>query len=81
MSLSEAQEKGITKWPVWEKEVSEFDWHYDNEEHFYLVEGEVIVSCQNEKYHLNPGDYVVMRKGIDTHWKVIKPVYKHYIMY
>lgn len=24
----EIEEKGILEWPIWEKEISRFDWHY-----------------------------------------------------
>jgi len=35
--------KGVFSWPIWEKEVSRFDWHYDSIEECYLLEGKVIV--------------------------------------
>jgi len=30
--------------PVWECEVSEFDWHYDSEETCLIIEGEITVN-------------------------------------
>lgn len=32
-----------TTWPIWTKEPSDFDWHYDDKETCYLLEGEVTV--------------------------------------
>jgi len=34
------------KWPTWTKEVSTFDWYYDEPEQFYVVEGEVEVNAR-----------------------------------
>ena len=39
-------EKGIRKWPVWEKEISEFDWFYDSQEQCLFLEGHVIVESE-----------------------------------
>jgi len=41
------EKDGIFAWPIWEKEVSRFDWHYDSTEECYLLEGEVIVEAEN----------------------------------
>ncbi|MGM0502499.1 MAG: cupin domain-containing protein, partial [Bacillota bacterium] len=38
------EELGVKSWPIWEKEVSEFDWHYDQQEVCYLLTGEVTVT-------------------------------------
>ena len=40
------EKKGIMSWPIWEKEVSRFDWHYDNIEECYLLEGKVVVETE-----------------------------------
>ena len=34
---------GVTRWPTWTKEVSEFPWSYSSQEVAYIVEGEVTV--------------------------------------
>jgi uncharacterized protein len=43
------EELGIFTWPIWEKEVSEFPWHYDEKEICYLLEGDVTVSRTAER--------------------------------
>lgn len=68
----------IKNWPFWRKEISEFDWYYDSDEEFYLVEGEINITIDGTTYNVKPGDYVIMRKGLTAHWQVIKPVLKHY---
>jgi len=29
---------GVEDWPIWQKEVSEFPWHYDEPESCYFLE-------------------------------------------
>ena len=65
--------------PVWECDVSEFDWHYDSEETCLLIEGEVTVSYDGGSVSFGAGDYVVFPKGLSCVWKVSKPVKKHYV--
>ena len=71
-------EKGITTWPIWSCEVSEFDWEYGAEESCLLLEGEVEVSSEFESVRFSAGDYVIFPKGLKCRWKVTKPVRKHY---
>ena len=37
------EELNISSWPIWTKEVSVFNWHYDNIEECLILEGEVDV--------------------------------------
>jgi uncharacterized protein len=71
---------GVISWPIWEKEVSEFPWHYDEMETCYLLEGDVIVIPQggSEPVRFGKGDLVTFPKGISCTWKVLKLVRKHY---
>ena len=71
-------EKGITTWPIWSCEVSEFDWEYDAEESCLLLEGDVEVKTDFETVNFSAGDYVIFPKGLKCRWKVTKPVRKHY---
>ncbi|MFW5770957.1 MAG: cupin domain-containing protein [Spirochaetota bacterium] len=69
----------VTSWPVWEKEASEFDWHYDSTEEFYVIEGDVEVALENgETVSFSKGDFVTFPEGISCTWKVKKPIRKHY---
>ena len=71
-------EKGITTWPIWSCEVSEFDWEYDAEESCLLLEGDVEVKTDFETVNFSAGDFVVFPRGLKCRWKVTKPVRKHY---
>jgi len=76
------KELGVDSWPIWEKEVSEFDWYYDTNETCYFLEGEVEVTTEDgEKVVVKKGDLVTFPKGLKCRWKVVKPVRKHYNLY
>jgi uncharacterized cupin superfamily protein len=69
----------VKLWPVWEKEVSEFPWDYDEKETCYILEGEVIVTFDKEKpVKFGRGDLVIFPEGLSCKWKIIKAVKKHY---
>lgn len=72
-------ELGVSDWPIWEKEVSEFPIDFDETETAYVLEGEIIVTpVGGEPVHIVPGDLVVFHAGLDSLWQVIKPLRKHY---
>ena len=59
------EEKGVSSWPIWEKEISKFDWHYDATEECYLLEGRVIVEKEDgEKVEFGKGDFVTFQEGL-----------------
>lgn len=73
------KEKNISLWPIWEKEVSRFDWHYDGTEMCYILEGEVTVETKDGKsVSFKAGDFVTFSKGLSCVWDIKKPVRKHY---
>ncbi|MBU1090493.1 MAG: DUF861 domain-containing protein, partial [Candidatus Omnitrophica bacterium] len=49
LNQEEVNKRGITSWPIWEKEVSRFDWHYDTTEECLLLEGKVNVETKDGK--------------------------------
>lgn len=70
---------GVYSWPIWEKEVSTFDWHYDQTEVCYILAGSIRVEPRNGvPVEFGPGDFVTFPKGMDCVWKISKPVRKHY---
>ena len=78
-SAAVLDERQVTTWPIWEKEVSRFDWHYDATEECYLLEGEVIVeTLDGARVAFGAGDFVTFPKDLDCVWDVKKPVRKHY---
>jgi len=70
---------GVFGWPIWEKEVSKFPWHYDERETCYILEGKIRVTPKGGKaVEIGPGDLVTFPEGMDCVWEVTKPVRKHY---
>lgn len=78
ISDQEIEKLGIKNWPVWSKEVSEFDWYYDSNEMCYFIEGEVIVKTLEKEYKIKEGDFVIFPRGLKCKWIIKKPVKKHY---
>ena len=68
----------MKKCPIWEKEPSEFPWHYDEQETCLILAGEVTVEAPGQTVSFGPGDYVVFPEGLDVTWKVQRAVRKHY---
>ena len=64
--------------PTWQKEPSEFPWHYDEQEVCLVLEGEVTVETAGQTVSFGAGDYVTFPQGIDCTWKVKKTIRKHY---
>lgn len=79
LSEKDIEQMGVASWPIWEKEVSRFDWFYDTTEECYLLEGEVTVETDGgEKVTFGKGDFVTFPEGLSCVWDVKKPVRKHY---
>ena len=78
-STKQIAELGAYGWPIWEKEISEFAWYYDEQEICLFLEGDVVVTPdKGEPVRFGKGDLVTFPQGISCTWKVIKPVRKHY---
>jgi uncharacterized cupin superfamily protein len=82
---------GVRSWPTWEKEPSTFDWHYDEKETCYFLEGDVTVKVRGGGGAMPPtheagagevsfgkGDLVTFPEGLSCTWHVKKAVRKHY---
>lgn len=71
---------GVDIWPVWRKEVSRFDWHYDREEVCYILDGEAIITTsEGETVTITRGDLVHFPAGMACEWEVTEAMEKHYI--
>ena len=79
LDKKELDRRGVTKWPIWEKEASRFDWHYDETEECYLLSGKVTVETKDgKKVSFGKGDFVTFPSGLDCTWVITEPVRKHY---
>lgn len=79
LKADELKKIGVSGWPIWEKEVSQFPWSYDSIEECYFLEGEVTVETEDGKaVSFGKGDFVTFPKGLSCTWNIKKPVKKHY---
>ena len=78
LTEKEIQDRGIRNWPIWEKEVSRFDWVYDGIEECLFLEGEVTVETDQGNFDIKPGDFVIFEDGLKCTWDIKKNVRKHY---
>ena len=79
LTNEQIEQRGIKSWPIWEKEVSRFDWYYDSTEECLLLEGKVIVETDDgEKVEFGKGDFVTFPKGLSCVWDIKEGVRKHY---
>ena len=73
------QQLGVRNWPIWTKEVSEFNWYYDTKETCLILQGQVFVTpTGGESVEINAGDFVEFPQGIECVWKITKDIRKHY---
>ena len=78
LSRSELEKKGVFDWPVWEKEISRFPWSYSEDEEFLIIEGEVVIETNQEKYTLKAGDFVTLKEGLICTWDIKSAIRKYY---
>lgn len=75
----ELKSLGVESWPIWEKETSSFDWHYDQKECCYFLTGEVEVETPDGKrVKIEKGDLACFPEGLSCKWHIRQDVRKHY---
>ena len=78
-SAEQLAQLGVQKWPIWQKEVSEFPWTYDEPETCYILAGEVVVTPDGgQPVRIGEKDLVVFPAGMSCRWQVLKAIRKHY---
>lgn len=78
LTEDELKKRGVFSWPVWQKEVSRFDWSYDSVEQCFFLEGCVTVRTPKGAVEIRKGDFVTFPRGLSCVWDVKEPVRKHY---
>ena len=75
----ELQKLNVSGWPIWESEVKKFDWEYDDNETFYVLEGKVrVTTSDGEEVEFGKGDLVTFPRGVKCTWDVKEKIRKHY---
>ncbi|NOU24000.1 MAG: cupin domain-containing protein [Methylotenera sp.] len=71
---------GVTRWPTWSKEVSQFPWRFNTQEIAYILEGEVTITPNDGSAAVSfqAGDLVTFPAGLSCTWNIKKALRKHY---
>ena len=78
-NLQHLNELDVFNWPIWEKEISQFSWTYDDQEICYFLAGNVIVTPNGgQSVKMGKGDLVTFPAGMSCTWEIISDVKKHY---
>lgn len=76
---TEKEKRECAAWPIWEKEVSEFPWEYNEKETCLILDGAAtVINEAGEKFSFGAGDFVVFPSGMKATWKITKDIKKHY---
>ncbi|HLC96642.1 MAG TPA: cupin domain-containing protein [Candidatus Nanoarchaeia archaeon] len=74
----EEKEEALT-WPIWEKEETEFPYHFHEKETCLILAGHAQVKSESgDTVKFKAGDLVVFPKGLKCTWKILKPIRKYY---
>lgn len=74
-----AQALGVSRWPTWGCEVSNFPWSYDSTETCYVLKGRVVVTPDGgPAVEIAAGDMATFPSGMSCTWDVKEPILKHY---
>lgn len=78
ISARDADDRGITLWPVSRRGARRFRWHYDATEICYLASGRAMVETEDGTVEIERGDLVTLPSGLDCVWVIREPIVKHY---
>ncbi len=78
--VGELEKKKVTSWSIWDKEISTFEWHYDEPETCYILSGRAQVKSKDEKKCIDfqAGDFVHFPKGLTCIWNITQSIKKYY---
>lgn len=79
LTEGEIAERKIRNWPVWEKEISRFEWKYDDgDEECLILNGEAYIETEKGNIKIKAGDFVTFRKGLKCTWDITRSIKKLY---
>jgi uncharacterized protein len=78
-SPDQLEQLNVAKWPIWMKETATFTAIYEEEELFYILDGEVLITPDvGEPVRFAEGDLVTLPVGLSCKWEVVRDVRKHF---
>ncbi|MBN3951862.1 MAG: cupin domain-containing protein [Nostoc sp. NMS7] len=79
LRLERLNELGVSKWEIWQKEVSKFPWADDSQETCYFLAGDVVITPDGgQPVQMGKGDLVIFPAGMSCTWEITRDVKKHY---
>jgi hypothetical protein len=71
--------QGVYDWPIWNKEVSTFNWEYTQTETCYILRGRFSVTPEGgDRIDFGRGDLIRFPAGLSCTWDIQEAVEKHY---
>ena len=71
--------KSTRNWGTWEKEPSEFPWHYSEKETCLILEGAATVTADSgDQLDFETGDLVEFEAGLSCTWKIHQTIRKRF---
>jgi uncharacterized cupin superfamily protein len=64
--------------PVWECKPSTFNWFFDNNEIFLVIEGDATIEYDGRSIPFAKGDLVICPKGLTCIWNVKRTIKRRY---
>lgn len=74
---TEAEKAYMKRFDYWESPVTEFDYRYDHDETFLLIEGQAVIEYEEGSVSFGAGDILYCPEGLECRWKVLLPVRKY----
>lgn len=75
--VTEEEKRYMEQKEVWESEIAQFDYKYENDETCVIEKGSAEIMCGNQKVILSEGDLAYFPKGTVCMWKVLSPMRKY----
>ena len=66
---------------LWRHPVGEFDYQFPGDETFHMLAGRVRIAVEGAAMvELKPGDIVSFPKGAKSHWSILEPMQKFFVI-
>lgn len=70
----------VEEWEAWVGEKDKGDWTLEEDEVFYVTDGEVFITVDDQVYHLTPGSVASLKKGLICEWNCPNFVKKNFVL-
>jgi len=76
----EARQLGVDTWEPWVGETDKGIWHLEEQEVFYVTDGEVFITVDEKKHRLTKGWVASLAKDLVCEWDCPVLVKKNFIL-